>query len=224
MRRLVIAVLVVPIVALVTWIGWIALRSYNRTPALLAALERDGAFAFSPSELPRARLRALLVVQDPTFYRHNGIGLVDGPLGHTTLTQALGKGLFFKIFTPGLLRYRKIELMIAAWAFDRRVPKTRQLQLYLNRAGFGSFEAHEILGFPAAARAFFGKDLQRLTDEDYLGLLAMLEAPNRYHVLRDARANAVRVHNIQQQVRHACGEGCFQGERPVPCVVPVAFQ
>jgi membrane carboxypeptidase/penicillin-binding protein len=215
---------VVPTVAFITWIGWIALPAYIRTPTLLAALERDGAFAFSPSELPRARLCALLVVQDPTFYRHDGIGLVDGPLGHTTLTQALGKGLFFKKFTPGLLHHRKIELMIAAWAFDRRVPKTRQLQLFLNRTYFGSYEDHEILGFPAAARAFFGKHLQSLTDEEYLGLLAMLEAPNRYHVLLDARANAARVHNIRQRVLQACGEGCFQGERPVPCAVQVELQ
>jgi hypothetical protein len=224
MRRRVIAALVVPIVALITWMGWIALRSYNRTPTLLAALERDGAFAFSPLELPRARLCALLLVQDPTFYLNSGIGLFDGPLGHTTLAQALGKWLFFKSFSPGFLHHRKIELMIAAWAFDRRVPKTRQLQLYLNRAAFGSFEDRDILGFPDAARAFFGKDLQSITEEEYLGLLAMLDAPNRYHVLRNAGVNAARVRNLRQRVLHACGEGCFQGERPAPCEVPFALQ
>jgi membrane carboxypeptidase/penicillin-binding protein len=217
MKRRLLSLLVVPIAVLVTWTGWIAVGSYVRAPGLVAALERQGALSSSPSSLSRPRLCALVAVQDPTFYRHQGVGLGDGPLGHTTLTQAVGKGLFFQNFEPGLLHQRKLELMVAAWAFDRRVPKTMQVQLFLNRAYFGAAGSGEIIGFPAAAHAFFGKELQTLTDREYFSLLAMLDAPNRYHVLRNAGANAERVHNIERQVQQACGEGCFQGERPVPC-------
>lgn len=217
MKRHLIAVLIVPFAVLLAWIGWMVGAAYVRAPGLVAALEREGALGFSPSDLSRTRLCALVVVQDRTFYRHHGIGLGDGPLGHTTLTQALGKGLFFQNFAPGLLHHRKVELMIAAWAFDRRIPKSMQLRLFLNRAYLGGADGRVIVGFPVAAQAFFGRDLQSLTDREYFSLLAMLEAPDRYHVLRHASANAERVQSIERRVQQACGDGCFQGERPLPC-------
>jgi membrane carboxypeptidase/penicillin-binding protein len=148
-KRLILTVLVL-MAALLSWVFWIAATSYIRAPRIVAELDRAGVLPFSASELPRSRLCALLVVQDPTFYRHQGIGLADGPLGHTTITQSIGKGLFFNSFKPGFLRHRKIHLMVAAWGFDRRISKDTQLRLFLNRAYFGSTGGREVVGFPAA--------------------------------------------------------------------------
>jgi len=203
--------------ALLLWVVWIAATAYIRAPRMVAELDLAGALPFSPSELPRSRLCALLAVTDATFYRHQGIGLLDGPPGHTTITQSIGKGLFFKGFDPGLLRHRKIRLMVAAWAFDRRISKETQLRVFLNRAYFGGADGREVIGFPAAANAFYGKPLGQLSDSEYFGLLAMLEAPNRYHVILQPKVNAGRVARFQQHVQKACAEGCFQGDAPVPC-------
>jgi membrane carboxypeptidase/penicillin-binding protein len=220
-KRLILTVLVA-VAALLSWVLWIAATSYMRAPRMVAELYRAGVLPFSPSELSRSRLCALLAVQDPTFYRHQGIGLADGHLGHTTITQSIGKGLVFKSFSPGLLHYRKIQLMVAAWAFDRRISKETQLRLFLNRTFFGSVGAQAITGFPAAAGAFYGKPLGQLSDSEYFGLLAMLEAPNRYHVILQPKVNAERVARIRQQVQRACGDGCFQGNAPVPCATMAA--
>jgi membrane peptidoglycan carboxypeptidase len=217
MRKRLISIALIVVGALMAWMGWVAAGAYVRAPEMVAVLERAGALPLSPSELPRNRLCALLAVDDPTFYKHQGIGLADGPPGHTTITQAIGKGLFFHGFDPGFLRHRKIRLMVAAWVFDRRISKETQLRIFLNRAGFGSMGEREVLGFPAAAHAFFGKPIDRLSEREYLGLLAMLAAPNRYHILRQPQANAERVARFEKQVERACGEGCFQGEKPVPC-------
>jgi membrane carboxypeptidase/penicillin-binding protein len=203
--------------ALLSWVSFVAAASYVRATKMVAELDRAGLLPFSPSELPRSRICALLAVQDATFYRHHGIGLADGPLGHTTITQSIGKSLFFDSFNPGLLHHRKIQLMVAAWAFDRRISKETQLRLFLNRAYFGSMGGREVIGFPAAAGAFYGKPLGRLSDSEYLGLLAMLVAPNSYHVVLQPKANAERVARIRQQVQIACAGGCFQGDAPVPC-------
>ena len=70
-KRLVLTVLVV-IAALLSWALWIAATSYQRAPRMVAELDRVGVLPFSPSELPRGRLCALLVVQDATFYMHHG--------------------------------------------------------------------------------------------------------------------------------------------------------
>jgi len=215
-KRLLISILSA-CVALLVWLMWAAGDAYVRAPGLVGDLDRAGLLPFSPSEMSRARICALLTMQDPTFYRHQGIGLADGPPGHTTLTQAVGKGLFFKGFEPGFLRHRKIRLMVAAWAMDRRVSKEAQLRLFMNRAYFGSMNGEGILGFPAAALAYYGKPLNQLSDAEFFGLLAMLEAPDRYHMVRHPAANAERVAWIQQSVRRACADGCFQGDAPVPC-------
>lgn len=220
-KRLVLTVLVL-VAALPSWVAWIAASAYIRAPKMVAELERAGALSFSPSGLPKRRLCALLVVQDATFYRHQGIGLADGHLGHTTITQSIGKGLFFDEFSPGLLRHRKIQLMVAAWGFDRRISKETQLRLFLNRTYFGSAGGGEVIGFPAAASDFYGKPLDQLSDSEYFGLLAMLDAPNSYHVVLQPKVNAERVARIQQEVQRGCRDGCFQGDAPVPCATTVA--
>ena len=114
-KRLVLTVLVM-VAALLSWVVWIAADSYIHAPRLVAEMDRAGVLPCSLSELTRDRLCALLAVQDPTFYRHQGIGLADGHLGHTTITQSVAKGLFFHGFNPGLLHHRKTRLMVAAWA------------------------------------------------------------------------------------------------------------
>lgn len=217
MRKRLLLTVMIGIAAVLSWLVWMAGDSYVRAPRLVAELDQAGLLPFSPSEMPRDRMCALLAVQDPAFYRHRGIGFAEGPLGHTTLTQAVGKGLFFKGFKPGFLRHRKVRLMVAAWAMEGKVTKETLLRLFLNRAYLGSMEGGEVLGFPAAARAFYGKAMNQLSDAEYIGLLAMLDAPNRYHVRRQPGANADRVAQIHRFVQRACADGCFQGAAPVPC-------
>jgi membrane carboxypeptidase/penicillin-binding protein len=215
-KRLLLTALTI-VSALLSWAVWIAATTYMRAPRMVAELADTGALPFSPSELSRSRICALLVGDgDATFYTHHGVGLTDGHPGHTTITQAIGKRLFFKSFSPGLLHHRKIQLMIAAWAFDRRISKETQLKLFLNRVYLGNAEGKPVFGFPAAATAYYGKSLGQISDSEYLSLIAMLEAPNRDHVILRPKANTERVAWIRQQVQRACGTGCFQGEAPVP--------
>jgi membrane carboxypeptidase/penicillin-binding protein len=203
--------------ALLSWAVWTAATTYMRAPGIVAELDRTGALPYAPSELSRDRLCALLAVQDPTFYRHHGIGLADGRLGHTTITQSIGKDLFFDGFDPGLLQHRNIRLMVIALALDRRISKETQLRLFLNRTSFGSEDGRGVIGFPAAAGAFYGKSLGELSDSEYFGLLAMLDAPDKYHAVLQPKANAERVARIQRRVENACGDDCFKGDAPVPC-------
>ncbi len=138
-KRLALAVLIV-LTALLSWAVWIAATLYVHAAKIVEELDQAGALPFSPSDLPKGRLCALLAVQDRTFYGHHGIGLVDGHLGHTTITQSIGKGLFFSGFNPGLLRHRKTRLMVAAWAFYRNSLRfTRATNSNASDGNFHSF-------------------------------------------------------------------------------------
>ncbi len=203
-RRHIAGTVLAPAAVCLLWFAGVGVNAHRKAPQLVGKLEQSGALSLDPATLPPGRVCTLLAVQDPTFYRHHGIGLFDGPPLHTTVTQSICKGLFFEGFSPGLLRHRKIMLMVDAWVLDGQISKQRQLRVFMNRAYFGNMNGGEVLGFEAAARAFFGRNVRELSDHEYLALVAMLVAPNTYHVVVEADANATRVAALAQVVRAAC--------------------
>ena len=219
LRRAGMAALSVAMLAVLCLAGVWAV-AYYKAPRLVAELEKSGALSFDPATLPAARVCALLAVQDRTFFRHRGIGLLDGPPLHTTMTQSICKGLYFRRFSPGLLRYRKIMLMVDALAFDHRISKEMQLRIFMNRAYFGSAGGGEVLGFEAAARAYFGRDVLQLNDQEYLALVVMLVAPGTYHVAEKPEANAARVRLLKGAVEASCPADCIEKPPHEPCGRP----
>ena len=76
------------------------------------------------------------------------------------MTQSLAKFLYFDRFTPGV---EKLELMLVArFALDPAMSKREQLEVFINHARFGRYRGRPIIGFNAAARAFYGRELQQL--------------------------------------------------------------
>ncbi len=203
MKRL-LGLLLALVLAVGIWAAIVAADAWRRAPGIVASLDEAGALAFMPESLPAPRTCALLAVQDPAFLTRHGIGLGAGLAGHTTITQSIAKWMFFRRYTPGFLRWRKVKLMVAAAALDRRVSKDVQLSLFVNRTYFGTTAGKQVLGFPAAAQTFFRKPLTRLTDDEYLRLLAMLDAPDRYHAVRAPAANAARVRSLEPVIRARC--------------------
>src|SRR6185437_6602978 len=125
--------------------------------------------------------------------------------GHTTMTQGLVKRLFYPAgFKPGFLRWRKIQQTIIAVAFNSRVSKNEQLRLFVNLAYMGTLNGRPIVGFSQAAQEYFGKNFQTLSDEDYLSLVAVLLAPERYSPATHLAANQERVKRIHRLIAGAC--------------------
>ena len=217
MLRVVMALAAILGSAVTLCLAALALVGYVRAPGLLAALEQTGGSEVDPSTLPPTWICALLAVQDRTFFRHHGLGLFDGPPLHTTLTQSLCKGLYFERFSPGTLRYRKIALMAFAVGFDLRVPKQAQLRVFVNHAYLGNANGVEVLGFPAAARAYFERDLADLSDQEYLSLVGMLVAPSTYHVTLQREASVRRTSELEAQVSTSCSRRCLELPPYAPC-------
>ena len=129
--------------------------------------------------------RAVIVSEDASFYQHNGFdweGLQEalthdweqGKLrrGGSTITQQLAKNLYLSSEKTLL---RKAREALIAWEIERRLPKKRILELYLNVAEWG----HEVFGAEAAARHHFGKSAAEMTEEEAALLAALLPAPRR---------------------------------------------
>lgn len=170
--------------------------------------------------VPERWIAWLLQVEDPAFRTHAGIDMRTPGAGWTTLTQAL-----VKIHVPGPSRglIGKPLQTLHALVLDAMVGKEDQLTLVLNTAYFGEGAAGPVIGFPAAARAIYGRPLPDLSDAEYLGLVAMLVGPNQFHPVRGAEAHAERLGRVRALVGGRCEpagwddvylEGCAAAAAP----------
>ena len=91
-----------------------------------------------------------------------------------------------------------------ALALNARVPKKKQLRLFVNLVYMGTRAGRRITGFPQAAQQYFGKDFQNLTDQEYLALVAMIVAPAKYSPRTHSGENAIRVARIRGILAGTC--------------------
>ena len=172
------------------------LQARRATPEIFAKILAEGGGAIRLSEVPIKRVEQLLAVEDPGFYQHHGVDLSTPGAGLTTITQAMVKYLYFNGFRPGFM---KIEQTLIAWlAVDPLVSKDDQLEAFINTVYLGHVDGAAIRGFPHAAKIYFGKRFNELTDEEYLALVAMLIAPNSFSVRDHGDKNRERVELIKQ--------------------------
>ncbi len=151
------------------------------------------------AEQPATLRRLVLRAEDKRFYAHPGVDPIA--LGRA-LIQNLGGGgtvsgastlsmQVARLITP---RPRTLGAKLAeAWEaiqLESRLGKAGVLDLYLNLLPFG----RNVEGFPAAARAYFGKDISLLTDAQLMALCVIPRSPSAYdpYNQRDAAMEAVR--------------------------------
>ncbi len=175
-------------------------------------------FPDQASRLQPRHVQVVIKVEDPTFLQHPGLNLSKGQ-GVTTITSVLARDLFLgkhdadgiegamQSFYRGVFNCcRKVDLGrdVMALVLDSRATKQQQLDLYLASTYFGSLDGKGVVGFEAAAHAYYGKDLSRLTDTEFYGLMAMPMAPNRYHPVRNPELHAERAKRIEALVTGKC--------------------
>jgi membrane peptidoglycan carboxypeptidase len=147
-------------------------RPMGGTPRDVDVLSRD---------LTPRQLQILVTVQDPGFFKHNGIDLSTPGAGLTTITQAIVKKLYFENFKPGIAKLR--QSLIARFVVNKMISKADQLTIFLNTMSFGKIDGASVVGFESAAEAFYGLPLKELTEDQYICLVAMLVAPSTFHII-----------------------------------------
>lgn len=214
-RRALLALLVVVVVYTLYLGGRIVVERRTvsaRVNAIIAAAD--------PSDitLTPSRTAQFLKVEDPTFLANKGIDFSTPGAGMTTLSQSLGKRLFFEDFAPGFAKGELIAL--TRFALYPEVDKQRTLKAFLATANFGRRDGRAVIGIGAAARAWFGRPLATLSEQQFLTLIAMLPAPATLDPYRHAAANAERVGRIERLLADQCRpsglrdvmlEGCARG-------------
>lgn len=199
------------------------LVSYLSIAALWANTVVEELLQSAPSahqkvEIQPQHLKALVKIEDPTFYDHHGLSISNGQ-GLTTITSVVArdlflyqqdlvefKGLFQSFYKAVFSCCKKIDIGrdIMAVVLNSHSTKQQQLNLFINNTYWGSIEGNGVIGMEAAAMAYYGKETSQLTDNEFYGLIAMPIAPNYYHPVSNPEVHAKRVERIKAIVSGQC--------------------
>jgi penicillin-binding protein 1C len=149
------------------------------------------------SAMPPELLRIAVRAEDRRFWIHPGFDPLavaraaaqNREAGRTVSGASTIAMQLSRLLRPGEARVGKAREAWEAMQLERRLGKRGALELYLNLVPFG----HNVEGFPAAARAFFGRPLSELTRSELLILSVLPRAPGAYDPLRDREANRAAV-------------------------------
>lgn len=166
-------------------------------PAVLATIRGPDNENRNPvplDRIPKNVRNAVLAMEDARFYEHPGldpIGIAralwvdlteqEFKQGGSSLTQQVSKNLFLSQERTG---ERKLREALLSLALERRLGKDEILRLYLNEIYLGQAGGSSICGVDAAARAWFGKPIERVTLGEAATLAGVISAPNAYSPAR----------------------------------------
>src|SRR5215831_4837378 len=161
-------------------------KIYDDNDELVTELHVERRIFVPLAQIPQSLRDAIIATEDRRFYHHWGVDPVGiaravvqnyrrGRIveGGSTITQQLTKVLFL---TPDKSLERKLKEVVLALDLERRYPKDRILEMYLNQVYFG----HGAYGVEAAARTFFGKSVSDLSVRESALLAGLPRAPTTY--------------------------------------------
>ncbi len=143
----------------------------------------------SIDHIPAFLQKALVAIEDARFYEHGGIDIrgiaralmkdvVKGKLveGGSTITQQLIKN---KYLTGEISLDRKLKEARMAMEFEKKYTKQQILEMYFNEIYYGNGAQ----GIAQAARLYFDKSPEELTDGECALLAGVPKNPGRYNPL-----------------------------------------
>lgn len=197
MKKILFYLLIAATAYVLSYSAAVIIAARSATPKLVKGILESATITYK--DLSKWQLDALLAVEDPKFFEHNGVDLKTPGAGITTITQGLAKRLYFKKgFRPGIAKYKL--MVVSVFALDRMVSKNDQLTLLLNNAHLGNVGAAQVIGFDKASEVYFKKKYKDISRRQYLQLVAMLIAPNAFNVINQPDANRERVARIEKVI------------------------
>src|SRR6185312_8012827 len=154
---------------------------------------------------------AFVTTEDKRFYEHHGIdwvrvfGAIKNNIfkfrvaeGFSTITMQLARNLWPEDISgrDKSLR-RKLKEVKVALEIERKYPKDKILELYLNQIDLGN----RAYGVETASQRYFGKSVRDLNLAEAATLAAIPKAPSRYNPRRNPNLNLQRRNTIINLLR-----------------------
>ena len=209
LRRVSLSVLTLAVIGIGYVVTFAIVDAHRASKALDAKLaEARSIPGFVTMEhIPKAMEECVIAEEDLHFNLHHGYSLVDmhralrvnirsGRVkqGGSTVTQQLGKNLFFsRDRTPR----RKIAEIIMAAKLENELSKKEILEVYLNTIEYGLGSR----GIDEAAHIYFGKDASKLTDAECALLTGFIPSPPKEALTLERARSAI--HLTLSRLKHA---------------------
>ena len=158
------------------------------------------------SQVPKNLQNAFVAVEDNRFYEHMGVdprGIMRAlwsnlqgqaiSEGGSTITQQLAKNAYL---TQDRTLKRKVQEVFLALQLERQYTKQEILELYLNQIYFGQ----GAYGVQAAAKTYFGKNVEDLDLNECAMLAGIPKSPNYYSPLNNLQAAEERKEVVLDQM------------------------
>jgi 1A family penicillin-binding protein len=171
---------------------------------LVGSFHRERRTVVPIGSLPRYVPMAFVAIEDARFFEHEGVDVFRvigairdnvmggfGASGGSTITMQLARNLFPQQLPPNEKSMRrKLAEAKLALQMERRLPKRRILELYLNHIYLGA----GAYGIEAAARTYFDKPASQLSPLEAATLAGLPQAPSAYNP-REHPERAIRRRN-----------------------------
>ena len=164
----------------------IPLRVYTADQVLIGEFGEEHRDFIAIAKVPDLMKKAVLAIEDTRFYEHKGIdwwralGAVKANLGGSfrqggsTITMQVARNFFL---TKEKKLSRKANEIALAYKIEAQLSKDEILELYMNHIFLG----RRSYGFGSAARAYFGKPLDKLSIAEMAMLAGVPQDPVRHN-------------------------------------------
>ncbi len=186
------------------------LRIYSADGKLIAEYGEQRRIALRYEEIPPAMIRAVLAAEDNRFFEHPGVdikGILRATItllrtgeksqGGSTITMQVARNFFLSREKTYL---RKINEILLALKIEKELSKQEILELYLNKIYFGN----RAYGVGAAAKAYYGKNLDELSVAQMAMIAGLPKAPSIYNPIANPQ-RALQRRNYALERMYALG-------------------
>ena len=187
----------------------VPLRIYTSDRKLIAEFGEKRRTPVRIENVPPVFILAFLAAEDDRFFEHPGVdiqGLLRAGIellrtgqkrqGGSTITMQVARNFFL---TTEKTYVRKLNEILLAFRIEHSLSKQEILELYLNKIYLG----HRAYGVEAAARVYYGVDINELSVAQMAMIAALPKAPSRVNPVNSpeaalARRNYIlgRMHNL----------------------------
>ncbi|MFW8566586.1 penicillin-binding protein 1A [Orrella sp. 11846] len=180
----------------------VPLRVYTADKVMIGEFGEERRNVLRFNEFPDVLKSAILAAEDDRFYEHGGIdwlGVARAGLanvaamsksqGASTITMQVARNFYLsseKTYT------RKFYELLLTYKIESSLTKDQILELYLNQIFLG----RRAYGFAAAARTYFGKEVNDLTPAQAAMLAGIPKAPSRYNPVSNMSRAVARQHYV----------------------------
>ncbi|MCX7117397.1 MAG: penicillin-binding protein 1A [Legionellales bacterium] len=184
----------------------VPLRIYTQDGLLIQEYGEKRRIPLTYEQIPPTLVHALVATEDQRFFDHSGVdvfGLARATLrmvqtgtksqGGSTITMQVARNFFLNRKKTFLRKFNEILLAIK---IDRELTKEKILELYLNKIYMGN----RAYGVGAAAKVYYGKNLNELSLSQLAMLAGLPQAPSTQNPIANPPAAKKRRDHVLERL------------------------